>query len=318
KWTADTSSPPPPSRCAPVRIPASDPTGLIAENKLTIIGRIKNPKFQRPRAANRPLPLEMKMEILLPSEEVTEKNTALLVSPYSMRRKTAHPALGVQELQKTEYLVSLKQAEKQKNNDRRGYRRPEPQQFVAKRQNQTGRDDHHHYSVDRDSRFPPVGHVSHHLNRPLIETTTHRRQNDEIMRTPEASVSRVEDTQARESEFLPAIASRDRAMKEFLLGSDSLEEEVIENEPETVEPLAAPLPPIPVRSRLSASQCLGVTSASSSKNKAKSTTVAALSKKTGKRKVSKTSKRVLRNPLQVLSLPKSNEPRLKNPPRRRL
>nr|VDD25954.1 unnamed protein product [Brassica oleracea] len=49
KWTADTSSPPPPSRCAPVRILASDPTGLIAENKLTIIGRIKNPKFQRPR-----------------------------------------------------------------------------------------------------------------------------------------------------------------------------------------------------------------------------------------------------------------------------
>ena len=50
KWTADTSSPPPPPRCAPVRIPASDPTGLIAENKLTIIGRITNPKFQRPRA----------------------------------------------------------------------------------------------------------------------------------------------------------------------------------------------------------------------------------------------------------------------------
>ncbi|CAF1919988.1 unnamed protein product, partial [Brassica napus] len=209
KWTADTSSPPPPPRCAPVRIPASDPTGLIAENKLTIIGRITNPKFQRPRAfrveVNGLLPLEMKMEILLPSEEVTEVEFQYLkiekhcFTCFSLlheeencpsrprgARAPKDRILGITQA----YALKRIEAKKQKNNDRRSYRRPEPQQFVAKRQNQTGRDDHHHYSVDRDTRFPPVGHVSHHLNRPLIEATTHRRQNDEIMRTPEASVSR--------------------------------------------------------------------------------------------------------------------------------
>lgn len=477
KWTAAGSSPPPPPRRAPVRIPASDPSGLIAENKLTIIGRITNPRFQRPRAVidflpqvwnlegrvvgrelgidkfqfrfeseqelqtvldNGPYhykrwmlilqrwepvvaenfpsqisfwvkingiplhywnekavetisdqlgrvssrnakeakfrvevnglqPLEMKMEILLPSEEVTEVEFQYLkiekhcFTCFSLlheeddcpsrprgARAPKDRILGITQA----YALQRIEAEKQRHNDRRGYVRPDPRRFVPKRQYQTGRDDHRHYSVNRDSRSPPKGPVpvSHYPHQTPLETPAHSTRRDDATRTPEAPVSRgsirrgsggsIADGQiiypvnqnpsgglSSPRERIPARdrlsgQSNDRIpARERLSGGEAqllLGEEVVENELETEELHFAPLPPISVLPRLPASQRLRGTTASGSRGKAKSNTAAALSKQTGKRKVSKPSKQVLRSPLQVFSLAKSAEPRSKNPPRRRL
>lgn len=47
KWVA---KPSPPPKKSPIRIPASNNEALIAQNKLTLIGRVTNTRFQRPRA----------------------------------------------------------------------------------------------------------------------------------------------------------------------------------------------------------------------------------------------------------------------------
>ena len=47
KWVAPSS---PPTRKPPVRIPANDTEELIADNRLTLIGRVTNPTLQKPRA----------------------------------------------------------------------------------------------------------------------------------------------------------------------------------------------------------------------------------------------------------------------------
>ncbi|KAH0935643.1 hypothetical protein HID58_012760, partial [Brassica napus] len=60
KWVA---KPSPPPKKSPIRIPASNNEALIAQNKLTLIGRVTNTRFQRPRAV---------AHIELPSGEITE------------------------------------------------------------------------------------------------------------------------------------------------------------------------------------------------------------------------------------------------------
>lgn len=54
KWVATT--PPPPAKRPPVRIPVSDNTELIAANKLTIVGRVTNPRLPNSRAVINFLP----------------------------------------------------------------------------------------------------------------------------------------------------------------------------------------------------------------------------------------------------------------------
>ena len=47
KWSETPRSP---RKRSPIKIPGSNNEALIADNKLTLIGRVTNPKFQRPRA----------------------------------------------------------------------------------------------------------------------------------------------------------------------------------------------------------------------------------------------------------------------------
>lgn len=338
KWSAAAPPPPPHTRRAPIRIPDSDPAALIAENKLTIIGRVTNPRFQRPRAVidflpqvwnleghvegrelgldkfqfrfdsehelqtvldkgpyhykrwmlilqrwepvvsenfpsqisfwvkihgiplhywnekavetisdalghvssrnakeakfrvevNGLLPLEMKMEILLPSEEVTEVEFQYLKiekhcftcfsllheeedcpsRPRGARAPKDRP-LGITQ------AIALQriEADKKRHDDKRGYRRPAPQQSGPNIPSLTNREEHRHYSDNRDSHLLPsdpashrdyhrhysenrgsrslhVNPASHHSNRPNGGSFEPRSQHDETVRTPAASATR--------------------------------------------------------------------------------------------------------------------------------
>nr|VDD33240.1 unnamed protein product [Brassica oleracea] len=71
KWTAD---PRRPQKRPPVKIPAIKNNALIEEHHFTLIGRVTNPSIQKTRAVlvNGLKPLEMKMDISLPSGEIKE------------------------------------------------------------------------------------------------------------------------------------------------------------------------------------------------------------------------------------------------------
>ncbi|CAN6929933.1 unnamed protein product, partial [Brassica oleracea var. botrytis] len=77
KWISDPTRP---VRRAPVKLPATNNRDLIEEHKLTLIGRVTNPKVQKTRALqgrvrvliNGLKPLEMKLEISTPSGAIKQ------------------------------------------------------------------------------------------------------------------------------------------------------------------------------------------------------------------------------------------------------
>ncbi|CAF1701831.1 unnamed protein product [Brassica napus] len=174
------------------------------------------------------LPLEMKMEILLPSEEVTEVEFQYLKiekhcftcfsllheeedcpsRPRGARAPKDRP-LGITQ------AIALQriEADKKRHDDKRGYRRPAPQQSGPNIPSLTNREEHRHYSDNRDSHLltsDPASHrdyhrhysenrgsrslhvnpASHHSNRPSGGSFEPRSQHDETVRTPAASATR--------------------------------------------------------------------------------------------------------------------------------
>nr|VDD46841.1 unnamed protein product [Brassica oleracea] len=179
KWA---EAPRSPHKRSPIKIPDSNNEALIAENKLTLIGRVTNPRFQRPRAValgyastrdvkdarirvdiNGLRPLEMKSEIQLPSGEVIEVEfeymkmekhcfTCFSLSHEEEECPTRNPndpparnrRLGITQLLALERI----EAEKRRHDDRRGYKPPKPRT----REEATARNQVFHFSASRDSR----------------------------------------------------------------------------------------------------------------------------------------------------------------------
>ncbi|KAG5381783.1 hypothetical protein IGI04_033253, partial [Brassica rapa subsp. trilocularis] len=120
KWQGP---PEPPTKRPPVRIPANDCDDLIEANRLTVIGRLTNSTVQKPRAiwveVNGLQPLVMKMEIELPTDDITEEADCL------QRPQNALPPkdriLGITQ----SIALQRIEAEKRRHDDRRGYRRPD-------------------------------------------------------------------------------------------------------------------------------------------------------------------------------------------------
>lgn len=94
KWTAA----PIPAKRPPLRIPATDNNGLIAANKLTLIGRLTNPILQRTRAVIDFLPQVWNFEGIVEGRELgpekfqmrfqaeDELERVLLKGPYHYKR----------------------------------------------------------------------------------------------------------------------------------------------------------------------------------------------------------------------------------------
>ncbi|WZZ68912.1 hypothetical protein YC2023_080282 [Brassica napus] len=105
------------------------------------------------------------------------------------------------------------EADKKRHDDKRGYRRPAPQQSAPNNPSLTNREEHRHYSDNRDSHLLPsdpashrdyhrhysenrgsrslhVNPASHHSNRPSGGSFEPRSQHDETVRTPAASATR--------------------------------------------------------------------------------------------------------------------------------
>ncbi|KAH0891016.1 hypothetical protein HID58_053445, partial [Brassica napus] len=141
KWAEAPCSP---RKRSPIKIPDSNNEALIAENKLTLIGR-------------------MKSEIQLPSGEVIEvefeymKMEKHCFTCFSLSheeeecptRNPNDPPARNRRLRITQLLALERiEAEKRQHDDRRGYKPPEPRN----REEATARNQVFHFSASRDSR----------------------------------------------------------------------------------------------------------------------------------------------------------------------
>ncbi|KAF3535671.1 hypothetical protein F2Q69_00023713 [Brassica cretica] len=137
KWQAPSE---PPAKKPPVRIPANDNEDLIKANKLTIISRLTNPMAKIWVEVNGLIPLVMKMEIELPTDDITEVELEYIkiekhcFTCFSLFHEEVdcphrHPSALPPKQRKLGITQAIAlqriEAEKKRHDDRRGYKRPE-------------------------------------------------------------------------------------------------------------------------------------------------------------------------------------------------
>ncbi|KAL0731928.1 hypothetical protein Bca4012_028022 [Brassica carinata] len=168
KWQATTELP---AKRAPVRILANDCEDLVEANRLTVIGRLTNPIIQKPRAVIDFMsqctvkdvkeakiwvevdglnPLVMKLEIELPTDEVTEvefeyikieKHCFTCFSLFHEESDCPHRPLHApppkdRTLGITQSLALQRiEAEKRRHDERRGYRRTDDSRQFSRNSN---------------------------------------------------------------------------------------------------------------------------------------------------------------------------------------